>query len=350
MRRVTAQRQPFVQPLTEAPVRSLGTADALNQSYFETKRTLSMPSGKSPVAWQVWRRKLRQALREVLTLDALGKVPVPEFDVLSEEDLGSYVRRKIVYEAVPGHRIPAYLLCPKIPGPRPAVLCPHGHTQGAKDAVVGLADPAGVAYGHEIAERGAVVLAPDNAGMGERDIDAGRKLADSHGCFLAWARLNQMGIDLTGLRVFDLMAGVNLLVSLPEVEDSRIGCAGLSGGCWLSQVLTALDQRIRSVVLSGFFTTFVQTTWHGHCICHHPFRIGLLCDMPDISALIAPRAQFVESGLSDTRYPHEPAYSLVYGAYDRLGVADSIGLHRYRGGHMFNGRKSIPWLIERLSR
>ena len=33
-----------------------------------------------------------------------------------------------------------------------------------------------------------------------------------------------------------------------------------------------------------------------------------------------------------------------------LGVADSIGLHRYRGGHMFNGRKSIPWLIERLSR
>ena len=40
-----------------------------------------------------------------------------------------------------------------------------------------------------------------------------------------------------------------------------------------------------------------------------------LCDLPDLSTLIAPRPQFVESGISDTPYPHEPAYSMTLKAY-----------------------------------
>ena len=94
------------------------------------------------------------------------------------------------------------------------------------------------------------------------------------GCWWVWTRLNQMGLDLTGLRVFDLMAGISLLASRDDVDSRRIGAAGLSGGCWLSQVLSALDLRVKAVVLSGFFTTFVQTVWHGHCVCHHPLRSG----------------------------------------------------------------------------
>ncbi len=204
----------------------------------------------------------------------------------------------------------------------------------------------GAAYGHERARRGVVVLAPDNAGRGERDVPGpGRPAA---GCQLAWVRLNQMGLDLTGLRIFDLMAGVSLLARYGAVDARRIGCAGLSGGCWLSQVLTALDRRVRAVVLSGFFTTFAQPTWHGHCVCHHPFGIGAICDMPDVSALIAPRPQFVESGISDTNYPVRPAYEMVQQAYELVGNPKELALHRYRGGHMFNGRRSIPWLVGQL--
>jgi hypothetical protein len=206
----------------------------------------------------------------------------------------------------------------------------------------------GMAYGREFARRGLVVLAPDNAGMGERDVEPDQVGPKKNGCWLAWVRLNQMGLDLTGLRVFDLMAGLNLLTSRPDVDTRRIGCAGLSGGCWLSQVLTALDRRIKAVILSGFFMTFVQTTWHGHCICHHPFGIGRFCDMPDLSALIAPRPQFVESGKQDTDYPFEPAFTMVQNAYDLLCVPDRLGLDRYDGGHMFRGEVSIPWMVEQL--
>lgn len=70
--------------------------------------------------------------------------------------------------------------------------------------------------------------------------------------------------------------------------------------------------------------------------------------MPDLSALIAPRPQFIESGIRDTNYPHEPAFSLLQEAYELLGVSDRLDLHRYNSGHEFNGTKSIPWLVRQL--
>jgi len=351
LRRITKKRLPLVEPAVD-PASGFATADELNSAYQNRDRRLAFPTTGSAAARKIWRSNLTQALRKTLRLKELGKVPVPTFDVLSEVDCGDYVRQKIVYTTLPGSRVPAYLLKPHSYGvgdQLAAAICPHGHVPGAKDNVVGVTRPVGVAYGHELAKRGIVVLAPDNAGMGERDVSESRKRTGTTGCFLAWSRLNQMGLDLTGLRVLDLMAGVNLLSNLEGVDERRIGCAGLSGGCWLSQVLTALEPRIKAVVLSGFFTSFVQTTWHGHCVCHHPFGIGQLCDMPDISALIAPRPQFVESGISDTPYPHEPAFSMVRQAYELQGAPDAIDRHRYRGGHMFNGKKSIPWLVDRLT-
>lgn len=324
------------------------TAVYLNDRFGSFDRRLAFPRLFDPKTWVSWRRRLTLALRTTLRLRELGPVPLPEARVLTSARCAGYSRQKVCYETLTGNWVSAYLLIPDREGPLPAAICPHGHVPGAKENVVGLTNPVGVAYGHELASRGVVVLAPDNAGMGERDVPEVAQRRSS-GCFLAWARLNQMGLDLTGLRIFDLMAGMNLLEHHDAVDAARIGCAGLSGGCWLSQVLTAMDKRVKATVLSGFFTTFVQTVWHGHCICHHPFGIGRICDMPDLSALIAPRPQFVESGISDAAYPCEPAYSMVREAYGLVGAPEALGLHRYRGGHMFNGKRSIPWLVRQLT-
>ena len=351
MRRVTRGSYPLVEAPPRHSASSFATADYLNSAYLEFERRLPFPTTPDAATWENWRRKLRTALRKTLRLKELGALTKPSFDVVAEADCGPYVRLKIVYETLPGNRVPAYLLKPRggdCGALLPAAICPHGHGPGGKDGVVGLSEPPGVAYGHELAARGVVVLAPDNAGMGERDVTEAKRQSRNTGCLLAWSRLNQMGLDLSGLRVFELLTAVNLLADLPYVDARRIGCAGLSGGCWLSQLLTALDTRIKAVVLSGFFITFVQTTWHGHCVCHHPFGIGRICDMPDISALIAPRPQFVESGVADTPYPHQPAYRMVRQAYELVGAPEALGLHRYRGGHMFNGVKSIPWLVDKL--
>lgn len=346
MRRVTQSGQALVEGLRPVGSENPQTAAFLNRRYFGFERRLAFPEDGDPDTWRRWRRSLRRALRCTLCLDQLGEVPTPQPVVKEECEGEGYRRVKIAYETLPDNWVSAYLLVPHGAGRKPAAICPHGHVPDAKESVVQPGKGPGVAYGHELARRGVVVLAPDNAGMGERDAEP--LLGDKGGCWLAWVRLNQMGLDLTGLRVFDLMAGLNLLAERADVDRGRIGCAGLSGGCWLSQVLTALDRRVTAVVLSGFFTTFAQTVWHGHCICHHPFGIGRICDMPDLSALIAPRPQFVESGIGDVNYPHEPAFSMVQRAYRILGVPERLGLDRYDGGHMFRGEESVPWLVDQL--
>ncbi len=347
MKRTTHRRFPLIEePNPPGPERP-HTSSFLNQRHWNFERRLAYPQTEEREAWRRWRQRLRRALRNILRLNELGPVPIPAPEILAEREMDGYRRLHIAYETLPDNWVSAYLLVPPGPDPGPAVLCPHGHVQGGKEGVVDPAIAPGIAYGHELARRGCVVLAPDNAGMGERDGYA--PLSDHPGgCMLAWVRLNHVGLDLTGLRVFDLIAGINLLSQHPQVDPRRVGCAGLSGGCWLSQVLTALDRRIKAVILSGFFTTFAQTVWHGHCICHHPHGIGMYCDMPDLSALIAPRPQFIESGIQDTNYPHEPAYSMTRRAYELLDVAEQLAIDRYDDGHLFRGTESIPWLSKQL--
>jgi dienelactone hydrolase len=284
----------------------------------------------------------------VLRLDAWGETRRPaELRLLDSEPGPGYTRRKVAYEALPGNWVVAYLLVPDdLRGRAPAALCAHGHVKGAKRSVADPELALGVAYGHELARRGVVVLAPDNAGQGERN--AVPEKGEVAGCDLLFRRLNLLGLDLTGLRIFELQVGLSLLASLPEVDGARIGGAGLSGGCWLVQVLAALDDRVGAVVLSGYVTTFAQTSWHGHCVCHHPRGIGELCEMHDLSALIAPRPQFVEWGDQDTSRPLEPAFSQIRRAYDLVGAGEGLALDVFPGGHLFHGARSLPWLAEKL--
>lgn len=336
------------------------TAFYLTNRFADFQRELPAPQTGNKQEWEEWRTALRARLREVFCLDAYGDVPTPEIKVLAEEKCETYIRQKIAYESLPGNWVSAYLLIPDgISDPVPAVLCPHGHFRGGKDSVVFPKKAAGKAYAHEFAKNGFVALAPDNAGMAvppdlgtnERDVPISfLKGHNEGGCNLLFRRLNHMGLDITGFRVFELMVALNILCSMKQVDNKRIGCAGLSGGCWLSQVLAALDTRVSAVILSGYFTTFVQTAWLGHCVCHHPFGIGKICDMPDISALIAPRFQFVESGMKDIYYPVEPAYSMVKKAYELLGAEENIDMDLYDGGHEFHGTNSIPWMISMLTK
>lgn len=352
MRRVTHSGEPRIEASGVLGLHeSASTLRYVNARYFEFERKLSYPQTSGAGAWKHWRQGMRRMMRQTFKLDALGDVPTPRPQVLETSQQEGYQRHKIAYETLPGNWVRAYLLVPDGgPQRKPAVICPHGHVPGLKQAVA-IADPEskfGVAYAHEFARRGLIALAPDNAGQGERAPGPEHEHTAPSPCFQLWCRLNHMGLDLTGLRVFDLLAGLNMLQARDDVRPNRIGAAGLSGGCWLSQVLTAMDRRIRAVILSGFFTTFPQTVWHGHCICHHPLGIGRFCDMPDISALIAPRPQFVESGTQDRKYPFQPAFEMTRRAYELLGRPQRIDAHRYEGGHLFHGGKSIPWMQRQL--
>ena len=352
MQRVITSGAAMLDPLYKATPEKPITAFYLADKYKDFTPKYAYPKNATPSELEEWRNGLTKELRRIFTLDKLGTPPTPTFQVLQEEKCETYTRKLIAYEVGEGNWVQAWLLVPyKLPAP--AALCLHGHFPGSKDSVVFPDKATGIAYGHELANRGFVVLAPDGAGMcaqehwGQNTRDVPLEYAQSPreaGCMLLFNRLNHMGIDITGFRVFELMAGINMLLAMDGVKQDGVACAGLSGGCWLTQVLTALDTRVKASILSGYFTTFTQTSWLGHCICHHPFGIGEICDMPDISALAAPRAQFVESGKADTNYPVEPAFSICKDAYVALGAEDKFGLHQFEGGHRFDGAESVDWL------
>jgi len=357
MKKIYDEKYSMMDKLYEASPQTPSTAYWLMQNYVEMERELPFPETADKQAWDVWKKNLRSRLRELMYIDTWGDITrVPEYEIWGEEKCNGYIKQKISFESVPGNYAIAYILIPEgIEGKVPGVICPCGHVGKYGSLCVIEPEKAqstgyGVAYGYELTKQGCVTITIENAGYAERDIPEGNYDPNGHtvSCDLLFRRLNHIGRDLTGLRIYELTLCLNILCSLPMVDAGKIGVAGLSGGCWLSQVLSALDDRIRAVVLSGYFTTFAQTAWNGHCLCHHPHGIGKVCDMTDLSALIAPRPQFVESGAQDIYYPPEPAYSIVTRAYQYWDAEDSLQIHVYDGGHMFKGERSIPWLVETL--
>ena len=320
---------------------SFSSAEILDYDFANHKPRSSFDKGTLD-EWTIWRKQLLSDLRKLLGPFPTQVSPV-DTQIISTQAFDKFTLHKVIYYSKPSVPIPAYLLIPKNATDKtPAVVCIHGHVSGGKENVVFGDGAYGVPYGRELAEQGIITLCPDNAGMGERTHPSG-------GCDFLWRRLNYLGYDLTGYRVYDLMRGVDYLQSLPEVDGARIGIAGLSGGCWLGMVHAALDERVRAAVLSGYFTTFAQTSWFGHCICHHPKGIGELCEMPDIAGLIAPRPIFVEWGTQDVNRPVHPAFEMAEQIYRAADAEDEICLHEFNAGHLFSGEQSLSWLVRILT-
>jgi cephalosporin-C deacetylase-like acetyl esterase len=59
-----------------------------------------------------------------------------------------------------------------------------------------------------------------------------------------------MGEDLTHYRVWDGMRAIDYLLTRPEVDKGKIGCAGHSGGGTLTRFIAAMDDRVKCAVIN----------------------------------------------------------------------------------------------------
>ena len=64
-----------------------------------------------------------------------------------------------------------------------------------------------------------------------------------------------LGTSLARYRIWDGMRGLDYLTSLPEVDPSRIGCVGNSGGGTLTAYIAALDPRVTVAAICCYITT-----------------------------------------------------------------------------------------------
>ena len=301
--------------------------------------------------WKEWHKGLRTKLSELLGGFPEEKCPL-DAEILGRTEEEDYVREKLVFESEPGVSVPAYLLLPKdLPKGRksPALLCLHGHGRG-KDDAAGIARddldrqrfirPLNYDYAHQFACKGYITLAPDSRCFGER-------AQDDMSCSWAFTSGLLLGKIMVGMRVWDAMRAVDYLLSRPEVDPERIGCVGLSWGGTHTIYTSALDDRIKVAVVSGYFSSFKDTLIdRGECPCQYVPNILKYADLPDIVALIAPRPLLIENGTRDPLYTLEVVkeeYKKLERVYEVLGVPERVDIDIFEGGHQFSGRKAFDW-------
>ena len=184
---------------------------------------------------------------------APGPLAVQKTGMIEAED---YLIEKLVFESFPGYFVPALLYKPKKLGARvPGVLSPCGHSTVGK-----AAGPYQVLH-INLAKRGYVVLTYDPVGQGERSQywDATRRrslfnLSCGEHAVLG-NPLYLLGTSLARYRIWDGIRGLDYLASLPEVDATRIGCVGNSGGGTLTSYIAALDRRVTAAAIGCYITT-----------------------------------------------------------------------------------------------
>ena len=193
------------------------------------------------------RRKKR--VRETL-LDILGGFPgfhgPLRARITGQIQADGYTIEKVLFESLPGFFVTANVYRPAGPGRYPGVLLQSGHTQEGKPEPQRLAA--------NLALKGFVALAFDPIGQGEREQTYDPQL---QGPAAGWSVPEHIQAGTQSLLVgeavgryfiWDAMRALDYLASRPDVDATRIGAAGCSGGGALTTFVAALDTRIKAVV------------------------------------------------------------------------------------------------------
>jgi dienelactone hydrolase len=255
--------------------------------------------------------------------DFSNKVPA-NMKVTEETDMGGIRRLKISYTAEKNDRVPAYLYIPAgIKNPVPAILCLHQTISIGKSEPAGLGGSPNLNYALELAKRGYVTMAPDYPNFGEYIFNP-----------------YQNGYVSTSMKgIWNHMAAVDLLQSLPEVDPDRIGCIGHSLGGHNSLFLAVFDTRIKAVVTSCGFTSFFKyyggdlTGWShkGYmpviATVYEKNPAKMPFDFTEILGAIAPRALFINAPLRDSNFDISGVNDCVSAAnpvYELFSAGDKL--------------------------
>lgn len=206
---------------------------------FLLKRYASLPTPTTPAAWTAEEERVRKHVLNDIAYHGWPREWIdaaPRFEEVGIiETSHGYRIHKLRFEVVPGLHSTALLYEPaRITGRVPAILNLLGHEP----------DGIGVEYEQKrcinFAKRGIIALDVEFIGFGE--------LANAENIHDFGAQLNLVGSNVLGVFYLSMRRGLDYLSGLPEVDTTRIGVTGLSGGGWQTAMLSALDPRVAVAV------------------------------------------------------------------------------------------------------
>jgi dienelactone hydrolase len=331
--------------------------------------------------WEQRRKRIRQDL-----LVSLGLWPMPPRTPLNpvvhgKVSMDGYTISKVYFESLPGFFVTGNLYHPDdlddpaadgdlkadLKGGRdlpvrryPGVLCPHGHFRDgrfteatAEEIHKELAEGAEICEHNarsilqarcvHLARLGCVVFHYDMIGYADsQQISyqiahgfAGRRpemeKPDLWGFFSPQAELRLQSI--MGLQTWNSIRALDFLISLPEVDPSRIGVTGASGGGTQTFILGAIDDR----PTVAFPAVMVSTGMQGGCSCENASHLRVSAGNVDFAAAFAPRPLGLTAANDWTGPMQTDGFPQLKAIYDLYGKARQVNLtSRLEFGHNFN--------------
>lgn len=170
--------------------------------------------------------------------------------------------------------------------------------------------------------------------------------------------LNWAGTTWAGVNYGDDSRCIDYLLSRKEVDPDRIGCTGLSGGGWRTNIMAALQPRIKAAVSVGWMTeSDMQQAYSFRSV------VGTFCllpgvwdriDIPDLIAMAAPKAVMVVGGTKDVLFPpaaQQDAARQIAHAYEWAGEADRFRNYAPDKEHCYDAEiqdQALAWFDKYL--
>lgn len=305
---------------------------------------------KTKEEWAARRERVREQV-----MVATGLWPMPEKTPLNAVVHGKierdgYTVEKVYFASTPGHYVSGNLYRPvtKLPevrtpgsenaGKHPAILFAHGHwAKGRFQEENEATAKAMVARGEEpdverakffmqaipatLAKLGFVVFQYDMVGYADSTavghvarsgVPANDGFADAEGEL----RLH----SLMGLQTLNSVRAVDFLCELNDVDETKIGITGASGGGTQTFLLAAIDDRVKVAVPAVMVSTGMQ----GGCVCENCSLLRVGTGNIELAGLFAPRPQALPSANDWTKEIMTKGYPELRKLYKLLGAEDNI--------------------------
>jgi dienelactone hydrolase len=238
-----------------------------------------------------------------------------------------------------------------------------------------------LAWANEIAKRGFVVLVPDaftfasrrvmlqdvpadlRHGLTDEDpenpvnIESYNKWAGEHEHIMAKS-LFCAGTTWPGVFLAEDQKALDVLCARPDVDPTRIGCGGLSGGGLRTVMTGGLDPRIKCAVCVGFMSTWkdflLNKSFTHTWMLYVPILPNEL-DFPEILGLRVPLPTLVLNDSDDFLYtvPEMQRADKILGeVYEKAGAANRYKCSFYPGPHKFDAKmqaEAFSWFEKWLT-
>ena len=297
--------------------------DPRNKDIVTTDTHMPLPDFTSLKAWEDRKAFLRNQI-----LVSSGLKPMPEKTPLHPQIFGKiegpgYTIEKVLLETLPGFYLGGNLYRPRNGrAQHPGVLNPHGHWQYGR--LENEPVDSGPAFGISLARQGYVVFAYDMVGYTDT-------VQVPHRFGSAAQRLWSFGP--LGLQLWNSIRGLDFLSSLDDVDASRLGAAGASGGATQSFLLAAIDDRVQFDSPVNMVSSIMQ----GGDLCENAPGLRLHTSNVEIAAMFAPRPMLLVSDTTDwTRNMPREEYPAIKRIYDLYGKGDQVSMVQIEAVHNFN--------------